>query len=266
MNNNLSPKPLAEYLGKEKSRSSSNNKRMRKGMSRKMDSLLTILGSIVCIILVVVCIFLFMGVISSGAESLKNSYDASYMAEKDETYKTIYQVFFDNAEEKYHVSNRVSITIGNMKEQEKLEVLKVSDVEFVIEGKDDNSGNMTSWLEVPGEGVYVVDLAAGEYIIDDERAHVLVRVPYPELVNIKIDYSNVKKLLFRDDIFNGSYKEGEELAMKQLGQGDVLIKKEFQSNQGYYVTAQKSAKTSIINLVQQLNPNVENLNVDVEFY
>lgn len=35
-----------------------------------------------------------------------------------------------------------------------------------------------------------------KYIVDEERANVLVRVPYPELVNVQIDYENVRKLLF----------------------------------------------------------------------
>lgn len=249
--------------------SMSNEKRevQRKHQSKKkISETLLIVGILLCIVIAATCIYLFAGVISAGASALKDSYDASYNAKKSETFEKTYRSFFEAAEEKYHVSNRASIKVGNLREQEKLEVLQVSDVEFIIEGKDDNSGNITSWLEVPGSGTYVVDLAAGEYIIDDMRSHVLVRVPYPELTNIKIDYANVEKLLFKDDIFNGSYRQGEELAMKQLSQADVLIKKEFRTNQGYYLTAQKSAKTSIINLVERLNPQVKDITVEVEFY
>lgn len=266
MINEIESKSFLPALRDKFGHSEKNQKPRKKPSKKKINDTLLVVGTLLCIVMAATCIYLFVGLISAGANALKDSYEASYSAERNETYNDIYNMFYNSAEEKYHVSNRVSITVGNLREQEKLEVLQVSDVEFVIEGKDDNSGNMTSWLEVPGSGTYVVDLAAGEYIIDDIRAHVLVRVPYPELTNIKIDYANVEKLLFKDDIFNGSYKQGEELAMKQLGQADVLIKKEFQSNQGYYLTAQKSARTSIINLVERLNPSVENLTVEVEFY
>lgn len=60
------------------------------------------------------------------------------------------------AEEKYHVSNRVSIYIGNLQEEQKLEVLKVNDVEFIIENKEDNKENIISWLEVPGKGLLLL--------------------------------------------------------------------------------------------------------------
>jgi len=108
--------------------------------------------------------------------------------------------------------------------------------------------------------------APAEFIVDNARAHVSVRLPYPELTNVAIDYSNVKKILFKDDVFNGSYKQGEELAMKQLGQGDLLIKKEFASNEHFYLNAQETAISTIQCLIRELNPKVENLTIDVEFY
>ena len=77
---------------------------------------------------------------------------------------------------------------------------------------------------------------------------------------------NVKKILFKDDVFNGSYKQGEDLAKKQLGEADVLIKKEFASNQHFYLNAQKTAVSTIQCLVRQLNPGVEDLTVEVGFY
>ena len=162
--------------------------------------------------------------------------------------------------------NRVSIYIGNLQEEQKLEVLKVNDVEFIIENKEDNKENIISWLEVPGEGTFVVDLKAGEYIVDEERASVLVRVPYPELTNVKIDYANVQKILFQNDIFNDSIKIGEELAKNQLDKADALIRKEFASNENFYLNAQQAARHTIEGMVKQLNPDVSGLTVDVEFY
>lgn len=147
-----------------------------------------------------------------------------------------------------------------------LEVLNVSDIEFIVQDKERSNGNITSWLEVPGEGTYVVNLQEAEFIIDNERMHVLVRVPEPELTNVRILYGKVDKILFKDDMFNGSYREGEELAMKQLNEADLLIKKEFAMNQNYYISAQNAARSTIECLVYKMNPGMDNLTVEVEFY
>ncbi len=221
---------------------------------------------VLIVVMAAITLYLFVGTIRTGAEALVGGYYNAYSSEKEEAYQEQYEKFFEMAEEQYHVSNRGSISIGNIKESQKLEVLKVSDVEYVIGDKDSNSGQITSWLEVPGEGTYVVDLQAAEFIIDNERAHVLIRVPYPELTNVTIDYKNVEKLLFKNGVFNDSYTEGEDLARQQLTEADILIKKEFASNQNFYLTAQDTAKTSLEYLVRQMNPDEEELTVDVEFY
>lgn len=218
------------------------------------------------IIMIVAIMMVFNGLVGNGATALASKYSEAYNKYKDATYNERYNSYKNSVEKKYHVSNRVSVYIDSLKEEQKLEVLKVSDVEFVVENRNDNDGKVVSWLEVPGEGTFVVNLKAAEFIIDNERAHVLVRVPYPELTNVKIDYSNVQKILFKDDIFNGSYREGEDLARKQLSDADALIKKEFASNQNFYFNAQKAAISSIETLVKQLNPKVDDLQVEVEFY
>ena len=168
--------------------------------------------------------------------------------------------------EKYRVSNRVSIYIDDLKEEEKLEVLKVSDIEYVIEDAKDNDEKAIAWLEVPGEGTYVIDLKASEFIIDNERAHVLARIPYPELTNVRIIEEDVKLLLFRDNVFNGSYGAGEDMAREHYREALYLINKEFVSNQNFYLNAKEAAIRSVESLIFQLNPKVKNLIVDVEFY
>ncbi|MDE7416942.1 MAG: DUF4230 domain-containing protein [Lachnospiraceae bacterium] len=219
-----------------------------------------------CIIVINVIIYCLCGLFKSGGTALVTTYQAVYKTEREAAYQEKYEDYKAAAEEKYHVSNKVSIYVGNLQEEQKLEVLKVNDVEFIIENREDNSSNIVSWLEVPGEGTFVVDLRAGEYIVDEERANVLVRVPYPELINVHIDYADVQKILFKNDMLNESYKIGEDLAKRQLDKADALLKKEFTSNQNFYLNAQEAAKHTIEALVKQLNPEVSNLSVDVEFY
>jgi hypothetical protein len=219
----------------------------------------------VFVVLAFLCVYLVRDTVKIGASALAENYSAAYASEKVTAYDEKYKGYFDAAEKEYHVRNEVSIYIGDLKEEEKLEVLKVRDVEFIIEDKGDNSGNMVSWLEVPGEGTFVVDIKASEFIIDNERHYVLVRVPYPELTNVMIDYAKVNKLLFKDKLFNGNYREGEELAKQQLNKADLLIKKEFKSNQNFFLSAQEAEKSMICNLVKQLNPDVPGLTVIVEY-
>lgn len=225
------------------------------------------------IILIVICVALCASIaycacnlFGDGGAVLALAYQDVYKVEKNAAYQEAYVRYQSAAEEKYHVRNRVSIYIGNLQEEQKLEVLKVNDVEFIIENKEDNKENIISWLEVPGEGTFVVDLKAGEYIVDEERASVLVRVPYPELTNVKIDYANVQKILFQNDIFDDSIKIGEELAKNQLDIADALIRKEFASNENFYLNAQHAARHTIEGVIKQLNPDVPGLTVEVEFY
>ena len=227
-------------------------------------------GKSVMLILLVIMVgtiaYLLKSTVSVGGEALKNSFIDKYATEESSAYQKQYKRFFDDAENKYHVSNIVAISIDKVKEIAKLEVLEVSDVEYIVEESSGNSNGIESWLEVPGHGTYVVDLQAAEFIKDDERAYVKVRAPYPELTNITIDYGNVKKLFFKNDILNDSYKVGEELAQRQLNSADMLIKKEFASNERFYLSAQDAAVSTIQCMIKQLNPQNTDMTVDVEFY
>ncbi|WP_028236454.1 DUF4230 domain-containing protein [Pseudobutyrivibrio sp. MD2005] len=221
----------------------------------------------VSIIMVAVIIYLFNGIVSAGVSTFASSYEDNFKTARDVTYDLKYNSYVDSAEKKYHVSNNVAIYIGELKEEQKLEVLKVNDIEYVID-EEYGDAETIAWLEVPAEGTFTVDLRAGEYIIDNERAHVIVRLPEPVLGRVSIDYSNVEILLFKDDslLKNGSYSEGESLARTQLKEGEELIRKEFLSNESFLKSAEKSATSTIESLVKQLNPDVDGLVVDVEYY
>ncbi len=221
---------------------------------------------IILIVMGIITVIAGTGIVRTGADAISASYKEAYEQQKASVYQNFYDKYYKNAEKKYHVSNRVSINIEDIKEVANLEVLKVSDVEYVIENAADNKNGISSWLEVPGEGIYIVNLQAAEFIVDDEREYIRVRVPYPELVNISLDYMNIKPLLFQNDVLNDSYKVGEELAKNQLNTADILIKKEFLSNEQYYLNAQKAAVSTIQCLIRRLNPENPELDIDVEFY
>lgn len=215
------------------------------------------------IILIATCLFLLKDTIAIGSEALANSYSIAYENEKSAAYQELYQGAYDRAEERYHVSSKVLISIDSFEESEKLEVLEANHVEFITEDRDDNTDNITAWIEVSGKGTFVVDLKAAEFIVDNEHKFVLVRIPYPELTNVTI--TNAVQKLFKDDIWNGSYSDGVHLAVDQLNDADARIKKALMSNQYIYKNAQTVATSMIINLVKELNPDIPDLTVEVEF-
>ena len=240
--------------------------------AKKSRLSLTAVGVIagIAFLLLTVIFLLVGGVFSSkavaiGAEAAAAAYEEAELAAKQQQYNHFYSYTYERAFEDHKVSNNVNISIGEVRELAKLEVLKVGTVQYVPENSTDNDENITAWLEVPGFGVYTVDLMAGEYIVDNERNTVTVRVPEPVLENVTIDYSSVERLFFSNDIFNDSYRVGEELARKQLKQGYELIYKELRSDTTYYYSAVSSAEKLIKRLVLDLNKDVDGLVVEVEF-
>ena len=200
-----------------------------------------------------------------SATAAADSYDAAYETEKNAVYQELYQQAYDRAEEKYHVSNEVVISIGDLKETQKLEVLKANDIEIITSEAEDNDGKINAWIEVEGEGTYTVNLKAAEFVIDQEHKHVLVRVLSPELSDIRI--TNITKKWFRQEtLFKvGTYSEGIDLAIRQRNEASLRIEQSLLANQDLYEVAKNVAESSIQNLVKQFNPDIPDLVVEVEF-
>ena len=257
----------------------SKSKRNKKNIFNKKDVGMgfTIIAAIICIIVIAYC---YIDTLTVGANSAISRYQNVKQEVSDSTYDEFYQKAYDISEENHHVSNQVSITLGSLKEQAKMEVLKISTVEYKTPEDDEGDvvenilssistffkSDVISWLEVPGYGVFTVDLQSAEFIIDNERGYVLIRLPYPELSEFTIDYENVEVLNFEDSgIFKNSAKVGEDLARKQLQSAELTMRQSVNSNQKYYQAAENGATNILLNLVKQLNPQIENLVVDVEF-
>lgn len=231
-------------------------------VAKKKARIVTI-SIVLTVILVSASLFLLYKGIGVSASALMNSYSTAYSSEKDNAYAKLYQSAFERAEKNYHVRNTMVISIGNLEESQKLEVLKANDVEFITEDRDSNSGKVTAWLEVEGEGTFVIDLKAAEFIVDNERQYVMVRLPNPELTNITI--IKTTRRLFADNWSNGSYSEGVDLALKQRNEASLQIQKALMSNQYIYSSARKVAVSMLQNMVKQFNPDIPELTVDVEF-
>ena len=131
---------------------------------------------------------------------------------------------------------------------------------------DDDYDNVTPWKRIPAEGVFTVDMAACEYVVDNERKYVLLRVPKPVLGDISIDEKNKKTLLYRDDgLFDKNQQYAADLDEKQTNDAKKKLEKKMRGNQEYYTKAEQSAKIVIKNMVEMLNYDIDDLKVEVEF-
>jgi replicative DNA helicase len=234
-----------------------------------------VIGCVVCIIVIVYC---YIHTMSVGTASATEEYQSVKQEVADNIYDEFYQKAYDISEEQHHVSNRVSITLGSLKEQAKMEVLKISQMEYIT-SEDDESGTINNvltsistffkgkfilWSGISGESKFTVDLQSSEFIIDNERGYVLLRIPSPELSKPKI--TNVE-VLYQEDkgIIKNSVKVGVDTTQEQLKSAEFKMWQSASSNQEYYRVAKESAERILTNLVKQLNPQIENLTVDVEF-
>ena len=172
---------------------------------------------------------------------------------------------FADAEEKYHVSNTVEIHIKEVEEIQKLQVLQVSGVDYNITDNSKNHMNIDAWLEVHGRGVFTVDLSAGEYVTDNVRKSVIVRVPRPVLENFSLD-EHTRVFLYKNNGWkNYSYKEGEALFDSMVQESCIRIRDELSSETRYTEQALSSAEKLITNTVKACNSDIPDLKVYVEF-
>ena len=236
----------------------SSAKKIPWGWIIRIAGLLLLAGSVV----------LLISGLGNGSRAVKKAFESEKAAAEESAYHAYFEKGFTVGEAEYHVKNRAVLSLGNIRETADLEVLSVSDIAFMIQDPTGENKNTLSWLEVPGTGVFTVNLASGEFVVDDERMTVLARLPKPELLpmNINIDHANVKILRFSSNRLLSSVRDGEQLAGRQLNEARTRILEDIGSNVQYYEFAEKSARTLLENLIRSVNSGVPELKVEIEFY
>ena len=238
----------------------------RKNKKSGWQTLLLILAPI---FLLAASFFLVNTAMSKAMTSAWDSYKNTEATVSDTTYTAIYDWFKKKAEEDHHVSNRTSITLGTMKKEAKLEVLRVPDTEFVIENKENNKYGITSWLKVKGTGIFTINLNLSDFIVDNERNIVTIRIPRLELeYDMGNGDKNLEKLLYKQDLhlptFTNETKAGEEIQLRMIEEGRKRIREEIKTKPAYYFSAQEAAQEVLSNLIKSLNPE-RDIKVIVEF-
>ena len=207
-------------------------------------------------------VVLYLNAAKFGAQTAISSYKSSKAESSEQAYQSTYESSFSTSEAKWHLSNKETIVFGGLLSAEKLEVLAVSDVEYIV--NEGSLGKSISWLLVPGKGIFTVDLQKSDFVFDNDRNYVHVRIPKPELTECSIDSANVQQLFFKDGILDRSIGAGVELAMTQRQEAAARIQEEFLSNTSYYQSAKIAAETLVANLIKELNLDIPDLIVEVE--
>ncbi len=217
--------------------------------------------------LVLISAGLFVLGSTRGSAAVREAFQREKAAAEENTYQAFYDTSYNAAENDYHVKNQAVITLSGIRETAELEVLSVSDIVYITKDAK-NIFDTRSWLQVPGTGVFTLDLAAGEFLVDNERRSVYVRLPKPDLStdNITIDHTNVKVLNLDSSAIASSVRDGEQLAQQQLNEALTQIREDIKSNLEYYEYAEESARSLLETWIRSVNKDVEDLTVEIEFY
>ena len=231
----------------------------------KRSAKFSVIGVSVLLIGIIAALLYFSA--SRGSAAVRDAFERTKEEVAGMAYQKFYETSYNAAEHDYHVKNRAIITLSGIRETAELEVLSVSDIVYMIKNKNDIFDTRL-WLEVPGTGVFTVNLAAGEFLVDNERRSVYVRLPKPDLStdNITIDHTNVKVLNLDSSAIASSVRDGEQLAQQQLNEALTQIREDIKSNLEYYEYAEESARSLLETWIRAVNKDVEDLTVEIEFY
>ena len=229
-------------------------------------AVLSIVFALIICLLAISSVFIVRYSISKGVSTARDAFQEAFDETREDTYTKFKDAAYKLSESGHHVSNRVAISVHAVKEKADLNVLKVNDVVYII--KDKTKSGTTTWLKVMGTGVFSVNLTEAEYVVDNARQYVLVRVPRPVIDSGNISIDNFEELHFEENKWNAenSIKSGEELARDVLSEAKQQIQEDFEVNEQYSKLAESSTKSMLAALIKGLNPDVKELQVDVEFY
>lgn len=227
------------------------------------------------IIVDIILWFSLLLVLAYSLITLKNEYSAAFEKAVDKSSEEVYENFrekaYDYFEKENHVSNSASLTIGNIKEQNSLEVLSVSDNWIKVSEPDDDSDKTTRWVEFNATGVYTVDMSVSEFIIDDYNNFVMVRLKTPQLNHIalsadpKVYLYKYKKELFK---VNGDYDSGVVKLLDDRAEALSELTNQLENNEDNFMLAKQSAEKLIRTFIINANPEIslKDSDIQIEFF
>ena len=205
---------------------------------------------------------------TNAKKSCEDSFSTAYDETRQKTYDQFRQKAFAHFEKKSHVSNRAKLTIGNIKEENSLEVLSVSDSWVKISEPDEDADKTTRWMEFNATGVYTIDMSVSEFIIDDYNNYILVKLKTPQLSHIALDDANTKSYLYKykKGFFelNGNYDSGVKMMLNDRAEALDKLTEQLESNDANLARAKTSAENLIRAFIKNVNPKMNLKDSDIQ--
>ncbi len=196
-------------------------------------------------------------------ENAGAAFDAAYQTAKEAQTPLTYEEFYLAALEQYKTKNDITSAISADYGTGKLEVMKICDSVCIPQStEEDEDSSLT--LVIPFNGVYTIDLSLAEFITDQERGIVTVRVPYPEIAEFKVDYENAKLLDDSGITVTLGKITTPELARGEFEEKNIDLREQITENKIFTENAAETARRKIISTLMALNP-YEDITTDVEF-
>ncbi len=208
----------------------------------------------------------------NAKKACENTFAKAYEDTKKNTYDQFKQKAFDYFEAQNHVSNRVTISVGNIKEENALEVLSVSDSWVKVSDPDTDEDQTRRWVEFSATGVYIVDMSVSEFIIDDYNGFVIVKLKTPQLSHVALDSETKAYLLKKEKGFfelsgNGDYDTGVNMLLNDRAEALEVLTKRLNSNDDNLTRAKSSAESFIRSFIRNVNPdlNLKDSDIQIQF-
>ncbi len=223
------------------------------------------------IIISIISIGLSVFLSKKAYEKSNAAAEAAYAETKEQTmndiYQGIYDLSYENSEEQAHVLNRVAIDVSGAIELKNLEVLRVYEGEPVIEKGEDNPMGITSWEDTSATAVYTVNMSEAEYVTDNVRQSITVRIPSPEISEFNVlEMNNIFTMYApKTESEEEEVVEEVDVSEKQRDKANSVLQDSIRNNERYEKTAKANAEKIIKELITSLNPNASELKIVVEF-
>lgn len=229
------------------------------------------------ILIVTLCITFFVIVpnrVNEGVEFAETAYIEAENNTEKEIRQTIFAAAYLYSEKQNHVSNTATAMIKNIEMTKKLEVLNVSNIGYVFTGTGTtdevspeqvfyNNKNITGWFEIKATGSFTVDLTRAEVVSDNERKHISIILPSPE-VQVKTKFSAP---YVEGGKFDDKTSDGKIIADNACSVGLKYMRNTMNSDPNYIQSAKQAAKKLITNMIKNLNAEeIPDLSVNVVFF
>lgn len=216
-------------------------------------------------ILIVVLVIVIFNLLSAMVKRFSDGYSKDFQDAKAQASTEAYNIAYNNAREKFKITNTVEINIGNLRDEQKLEVYEVNASSL------QQSEDKEAIVLFNGSSVFTVDMRSAEYLVDNAHQKVTIRIPKPEVsqkvlsTDYEIVYLKDKGFIGRivDNLTDSAVGVGEDKALAMTKSASEDMRTKIVNNQEYYAQAVTSAKNFLSDSVKALNPDIPNLQVEI---